>query len=196
MNPCNGIHGSRHRINSKSIQEECKIWVLVTETCGYVVQFRPYQGAKKEKQFASSTKWGLGENNVLMLMECLTPNFSFDIFIDDCLTSFRRCLPTLELTLYEQQVCSTKIDYANALSLGTNNLIGVGTKLKESIFKNNNQISSTDTIRIWVLSTEWTRTWPSTGLVYEKMVVFPVCLNSRCCSSGCVCVCIVSYEQR
>ena len=30
------------------------------------------------------------------------------------------CLPTLELTIFEQQVCSTKIGYANPLSLGTN----------------------------------------------------------------------------
>ena len=46
-------------------------------------------------------------------------------------------------------------------------LFGVGTKLKESIFKNNNQINSTVTTRTWVLSTEWIRTWPSTGLVSE-----------------------------
>ena len=44
-------------------------------------------------------------------------------------------------------------------------LLGVGTKLKESIFKNNNQINSTVTTRTWVLSTEWIRAWPSTGLV-------------------------------
>ena len=29
------------------------------------------------------------------------------------------CLPTLELTTFEQQVCTTKIGYANALLLGT-----------------------------------------------------------------------------
>ena len=44
---------------------------------------------------------------------------SFDIFIDNYLTSFG-LLTHLELTKFEQQVCSTKIDYANALSLGTN----------------------------------------------------------------------------
>ena len=44
---------------------------------------------------------------------------------------------------------------------------GVGTKLKKSIFKNNNQINSTVTTRTWVLSTEWIRTWPSTGFVSE-----------------------------
>ena len=46
-----------------------------------MVQFRPYQGAKKGKQIASPTKWGLEENIVLRLMECLTPTFSFDIFM-------------------------------------------------------------------------------------------------------------------
>ena len=43
-------------------------------------------------------------------------------------------------------------------------LFGVGTKLKTSIFKKDNQINSTVTTRIWVVSVEWIRTWPSTGL--------------------------------
>ena len=43
-------------------------------------------------------------------------------------------------------------------------LFGVGTKLKENMLKNN-QINSIVTTRQWVLSTEWTRTWASTGLV-------------------------------
>ena len=47
------------------------------------------------------------------------------------------------------------------------NLFGVGTKLKESIFKSNNQISSTVTTRTWVLSKEWIRKWPNTGLISE-----------------------------
>ena len=34
------------------------------------------------------------------------------------------------------------------------NLFGVGTKLKESIFKSNSQIKSTVTVRTWVLSKE------------------------------------------
>ena len=56
MIPCYRTHGSRQRIN-KSIQEEFKICVLVTEAYDYVVQFTPYQGAKKGKQFVSCTKW-------------------------------------------------------------------------------------------------------------------------------------------
>ena len=55
----------------------------------HIVPFRPYQGAKKRKQVASSTKRGLGENIVLRLMECLTPIFSFDIFMDNYFTYFR-----------------------------------------------------------------------------------------------------------
>ena len=45
-------------------------------------------------------------------------------------------------------------------------LFGIGTKLKGCMFKNN-QINSTVTTRTWVLSAEWARTWPSTGLVSE-----------------------------
>ena len=66
-------------------------------------------------------------------------------------------------------------------------LFGVGTKLKESIFKSNNQINSTVTTRKRILSAEWMKTfqvqdwYPS-----KKMVVVPVCLNGRCCSSGCM----------
>ena len=71
------------------IQEEYKIKDLVVEAYSYVVQFRPYQRAKKGKQVASSTKWGLGENVVLQLMECLTPTVSFDIFMNNYLTTFR-----------------------------------------------------------------------------------------------------------
>ena len=46
-------------------------------------------GAKKRKQVPSSTKLGLGETFVLQLMECLTPAFSFDIFMDNYFISFR-----------------------------------------------------------------------------------------------------------
>ena len=81
----------------------------------YLVYYRPYQGTKKGRQIASSTKWGLGDNVVLRLMECLTPTVGFDLFMDNYFTSFHLfvCLPTLELTTFEQDVCSTKIVYAN-----------------------------------------------------------------------------------
>ena len=104
MIPCCGTHGSRQRINNKSIREEYKIWVLVAEAYGYVVQFRLYQGGKKGKQVASCTKGGLGENVVLRLLECLTISHLFV------------CLSTLELVTFKQQVSSTKTGYANLLS--------------------------------------------------------------------------------
>ena len=64
---CYKTHGSSQRINNKWIQEEYKIWVLIAEAYGYVVQFKPYQGAKKRKHVSSSAKWELRENLVLHL---------------------------------------------------------------------------------------------------------------------------------
>ena len=122
---------------------------------------------------ASYIKCGLGENVVLRLMECLTRLICLWITVSHLFVS----LPILELATSEQQVCSTKIGYANVLVLGTNsykirnvanlrNLFGVGTKLQESIL-NNKQINSTVTTRAWLLSTEWIKTWPSTGLTIK-----------------------------
>ena len=63
----------------------------------------------KQFKVSQSTKWRLGENVVLQLMECFTISHLFV------------CLPSLELTTFEEHVCSTKLGYRNALSLGTNN---------------------------------------------------------------------------
>ena len=41
---------SRQRIYNKPNRVGCKIWLLA-EAYGYVVQFEPYQGVKKEKRF-------------------------------------------------------------------------------------------------------------------------------------------------
>ena len=79
---CYGTHGSRQWINSKSIREEYKISVLVTEAYGLD------QNAKQGKQTASSTKSGWRLDIVLPLIERLTPNFSFYIVTDNYLTSF------------------------------------------------------------------------------------------------------------
>ena len=76
-----------------------------------------------QRQVPSSAKWELGANVVLRLMKFLTPTVSFDIFVDNYFTSFRlfACFPTLELTTFEQEVCSTtKIGYTNTLSSVTN----------------------------------------------------------------------------
>ena len=42
------------------------------------------------------------------------------------------------------------------------------TKLKESLFKSNNQINSTVATRTWFFSTKWTGTLASTALVSES----------------------------
>ena len=59
----------------------------------------------KHSKVSSSTEWRLGENVVLRSMECLPPTVKFDIFITISLLFV--CQPTLELTTFEQQVCST-----------------------------------------------------------------------------------------
>ena len=115
MIPCYRTHGSRQQVNNKKIQEEYKICVLAAEAYSYVFQFGPYQGAKKGKQVASSTKWGLGENVVLRMMECLTETFSFYIIKDNYFTSFD-LLTHYELTTFGKQVCLTKMRYTKTLS--------------------------------------------------------------------------------
>ena len=64
----------------------------------------------------------IGDNVALQLMECLTPTVSFDLFMANYFTCFRLfvCLTTLELTTFEQEVCLTKIGYANTLPSGAN----------------------------------------------------------------------------
>ena len=64
----------------------------------------------KDSQVSASTKWRLGENVVLQLMECLTASVSFETILD--ISHLFICLPTLELTTFEQHVRSTKIGYA------------------------------------------------------------------------------------
>ena len=105
-------HGSRLRINNKPVQVGCNIWVL-SEAYGYVIQFEPYQGAKKGKHVASSTKWVLGENVVLRLMECLTPTVSY-IFMNNYFASFR-LLIHLGVNNIQATSVLNKIGYAGAL---------------------------------------------------------------------------------
>ena len=44
----------------------------------------------KHSKISPSTKWRLGGNVVLQLMECLIPSASFEIFMDNYFTCFRR----------------------------------------------------------------------------------------------------------
>ena len=75
----------------------------------------------KHSEVSSSTKWRLVENVVLRLMECLTSSASFDkLYLWITFSNLFVCLPSLELTTFEQQVCSKKVGDTNALSLGTN----------------------------------------------------------------------------
>ena len=46
-------------------------------------------------------------------------------------------------------------------------------KVEKNIFKSNNQISFTVVTTTWVLSPEWTRTWPSTIIRKKKWWWFP-----------------------
>ena len=61
--------------------------ILVAEAYGYLVHYRPYQDEKKRMQVVSSTKQGLGKKSC-SAAECLIPAVSFDIFMDNYLTSF------------------------------------------------------------------------------------------------------------
>ena len=68
--------------NDKPISVEYNICALA-EAYGYVVHFEPYQGVKKGKQVASSNKWRLRENVVLLRTEGLVTIFSYYLFIDN-----------------------------------------------------------------------------------------------------------------
>ena len=105
------------------------------------------------------------------------------------------CLPTLELTTFEQHVCSSKIAYAHALSLGKKQpqkkerdlnsffwilwTYEICSLLNQS-WKNIYSRTTTKlvpllqlTTRKWVFSTEWIRTWPSIGIRMKKWWWFP-----------------------
>ena len=59
-----------------------------------------------------------------------------------------------------------------SISFESKNFFRRLNKVERSIFENNNQINSTVTTRRWVLLTEWTRSQPGTGLVYEWSMLF------------------------
>ena len=66
---CYRANGISQRINNKLVRVGYKILVMA-ETY-MTMTYEAYQGVKKGKQVVSSTKWELGENVVLQLMECL-----------------------------------------------------------------------------------------------------------------------------
>ena len=83
----------------------------------------------------------------------------------------------------------TEVDWNNnrAVYIATSDiseprdLFGVETKFKESTFKNNNQ-----TTRTWFCRQNGQVAQYRIGIQIKKMVVVPVCLNYRCCSSECL----------
>ena len=98
--------------------------------------------------------------------------------------------PKIQCIADSSQLVRTTTGWFTQLFLNLVNLrdfLGVGTKLKESIFKNNNK-------SIPMLQPEHgfrQQYRPECGQLQhwyqdEKMVVVRVCLNGRCCSSGCV----------
>ena len=66
---CYRANGISQRINNKLVRVGYKILVMAETYMN--MTFEAYQGVKKGKQIVSSTKWELGENVVLQLMECL-----------------------------------------------------------------------------------------------------------------------------
>jgi len=89
MLPYYGRHSSKQRIMGKPIRMGYKVWVLCSSD-GYVIQFDPYQGAKKNGGTRSSaTSWGLGESVVLDLLEELPRGVAYHVFVDNFFTSFR-----------------------------------------------------------------------------------------------------------
>ena len=141
-------------------------------------QLPPLLNGDKEKTFFCA--WGNAWLQLLVLI-CLWITVSH-LFI---------CLFTLKLTTFEQE--SKECDHIEQRSVhlakrkcnlcgwlkqhqgnlhsfflnlfNLRNFFGVRTKVKESIFKNNNRINFTAATRTSVLSTKWIRTRPSAGLV-------------------------------
>ena len=110
MLPYYGRHSSKQRILGKPIRMGYKMWVLATSE-GYVVQFEPYQGAKKSDSIRSSvTSWGLGERVVLDLLEELPRGTAYHIFVDNFFTSFR-----LLHHLHQNNVQATGVIRSNKL---------------------------------------------------------------------------------
>ena len=109
-------HSSSQRINNKPIRVGHNIWFFA-ETYGYVVQLEPHQCVKKGKQAVSSFKWGLGEKDVLRLIECLSLMLGIIyLWITISHLFILVCFTTLELATFEQQVKSTKMGYLGTLS--------------------------------------------------------------------------------
>ena len=77
---------------------------------------------------------------------------------------------------FDSSQSNNRVVYIASISFESNKFVRRLNKVERSIFKNNNQINSTVTTRRWVLLTEWTRSQPGAGLVYEwSMLFFRMC---------------------
>ena len=109
---------SRQRKNNKPIRVGYNIWVLAEEYCN-ILQF--ISRCKERKIGCLLCKIAINRKRCSAADEMLTINcLLVTIYLLINISHLFVCLPTLELTLFEQQVCSTTIGYANALSLRTN----------------------------------------------------------------------------
>lgn len=78
-------HGSKQRMAGKPIRVVYKLWVMALPD-KYVIQFEPYQGAKRKGSTRSSpVSWGLGEHVVIDLLSELPDDLPFNIFRDNFL---------------------------------------------------------------------------------------------------------------
>ena len=68
---------------------------------------------------------------------------------------------------------NSAINIASSESCERKRFVRYWNKVEKNIFKKNNQISSAATTRTWVLSTEWTKTWPSIDVQMKKWWWFP-----------------------
>ena len=152
MIPCYGTYDSRRRINKKPIRVANKIYFW----------------------------WNAYLQLLVIIYLWITISHPFVCF-SDLFTSLwvNSIWATVVLSIiWEKQLSKKNVDTLNSIHqtkkavklwqwfllnlLNLRDLFGVGTNLNESIFKSNNQINSTVTTRTWVLSTEGSRTWPST----------------------------------
>ena len=89
---------------------------------------------------------------------------------------FKQGTSTKKQRNFDSGQSSNRVVCIASISFESKNFFRRLNKVERSIFENNNQINSTVTTRRWVLLTEWTRSQPGTGLVYEwSMLFFRMC---------------------
>ena len=85
---------------------------------------------------------------------------------------FKQGTSTKKQRNFDSSQSNNRVVCIASISFESKNFFRRLNKVERSIFENNNQINSTVTTRRWVLLTEWTRSQPGTGLVYEWSMLF------------------------